>query len=77
MHRRIATRPRFQATQRRYIVAKTAPGHSRGQTSRERPRALRLSAAWITDERDVHAGVPFVRGGVHSMGQTAHRIGPT
>jgi len=53
------------------------PGdHWIGQLSREQLGALRLSSAWVTDERDVHAGVPLVRSGIHCMGQTAHKIGP-
>ncbi len=53
-----------------------AGDHCMGQSSRERPAALRLSTVWVTDERDVRAGVPSVRGGVHSMGQTAPSIAP-
>ncbi len=46
-----------------------------GQRSRERPGALGLCPARATDEREVHVGVPFVRGGAHCTGQTARRIG--
>jgi len=53
-----------------------AGGHCMGQLSRARPSALRLSTAWVTDEREVHAGVLLVRSGVHCMGQTARRIDP-
>ncbi len=53
------------------------PGdHWIGQLSREQLDALRLSTVWVTDEREVHAGVPLVRSGVRCMGQTARRIGP-
>ena len=53
-----------------------ARDHCMGQLSRARPSALRLSTPRATHEREAHAGVPLVRGGVHSMGQTARRIDP-